>query len=162
MCVLFNLILVLQSLNNTRRFKQLCCLPQHLTVSRMGYVILYSSRLFVLQFVFPSSTFAAVPQQLLSKVNHVISLAEREQITTTKISALLGLLNKAIQYCCSVSQDRLSLHEASAVALKNFDAAFNRFLRKIVEEGGQAKEELKTCELLAGGLTKTQYKLIDS
>lgn len=98
-----------------------------------------------------------MPHQLLSKIDYVISLAEKEHIPTTKFSVLLRLLNKAIQYGCSVSQDRFSsLHETSMTALDNCDTAFERFLRVSTEEG-QAKAELETCEQFAGELTKRIY-----
>ena len=92
-------------------------------------------------------------QQLLSKIDHAISLAEKDDIPTTKLSALLELLSKAYNYSHSVSQKEFTLCGASVTALDNCDAAFKRFVAKsLMEEENQAKEELENCEHFAGRL----------
>ena len=94
-----------------------------------------------------------MPQQLLTKIDRIISLAEEGSIPTTKFSTLFELLSRAHQYSCSATQDKFSLSEASAAALDNCDAAFKRFLlSRLAEEEDRAKEELESCEHFAGGL----------
>ena len=113
-----------------------------------------------MKFVIPTS-YSVMSQQLLSNIEHVISLAEKGSISTmikekTHISALLELLIRACKYIYSsygVSQERIKLYKASEKALDNCDAAFKRFLSsKLTEEEEQAKKELESCEYFAGGL----------
>ena len=100
-------------------------------------------------------SYPAVPQQLLSKIDHIISLAEKNDISTAKVSALLELLSSAYEYGCSVSQDRCSLHEASLKALENCDLAFKGFVSsRRMEEEDQAKKDLESCGHFAGGSDK--------
>ena len=100
-----------------------------------------------------SLSYPAVPQQLLSKIDQVISLADQDTIPTAKVSTLLDILSKAYKYGRSVSQDMFSMHETSVRALDNCDAAFKRFLsRRMIKEEDQAKEELGSCERFAGEL----------
>ena len=99
----------------------------------------------------PSFSYPAVPQQLLSKIDHVITLTEKDGISTAKISALLELLSKAYKYGRSVSQDIFSLHEASVKALDNCDAAFKTYLSsRMINDESQAKKEMESCENFAG------------
>ena len=104
------------------------------------------------------TSYPAVPQQLLSKIDHVFALIEKDSISKTRISTLLELLSKACKYSHSVSQEEFRLHEASVTALDNSDAAFKRFLSsRMTEEEDQAKEELDSCEHFAGELPDAVY-----
>ena len=99
-------------------------------------------------------------QQLLSKIDHAISLTEKEDISTTKLSALLELLSKAYSYSHSVSQKEFTLCGASVTALDKCDAAFKRFAsKKLLKEEDQVKEELENCEYFAGRFS-TAYRHI--
>ena len=106
----------------------------------------------------PPIPYSVVLQQLLSKIDHAISLAEKDGILTTKLSALLELLSKAYSYSHSVSQKEFTSCGGSVTALDNCDAAFKRFVRKMLtKEEDQAKEELENCEQFAGRFS-TGYK----
>ena len=98
--------------------------------------------------------YPAVPQQLLSKIDHVFSLVEKSDISIQRLSTLLELLSKACKYSQSVSQNGYSLREASVAALNNCDAAFKRYLSsRMMEDEDQAKKELESCEHFAGELS---------
>ena len=99
----------------------------------------------------PFIPYPVVLQQLLSKIDHAISLAEKDGIPTIKLSALLELLSKAYNYSHSVSQKEFTLCGASVTALDNCDAAFKRFVSKrLMKEDDQAKEELVNCKHFVG------------
>lgn len=101
---------------------------------------------------------AAVPHQLLSKINRIISLAEKDSISTAKVSSLLELLSKAYKYGRIVSHDKFILRETSVTALDKCDAAFKRFLSSSIKgEEDQAKEELQSCERFAGKYSFSTY-----
>ena len=107
-------------------------------------------------------SYPAISQQLLSKIDHVLSLTERDNISTSKVSTLLNLLSKAYKYSCSVTQDLFSLHGASVKALDNSDSSFKRFLsRRMTKDNNRAKEELMSCEQFAGRLTNTCKHIIN-
>ena len=96
-----------------------------------------------------------MPQQLLAKIDHVISLAEKDSIPTA--SAVLDLLSKGYKYGHWVSQFWFGLGQTSKKALDDFDTAFKRYLsNRMVEEEDQSKEELERCEHLAGETTHPQ------
>ena len=100
-------------------------------------------------------------QQLISKIDKVISLAGKDDIPTTNVSALLELLSKAYKYGHSVSQEGFTLCEASVKALDNCDAAFKRFLsRRMIGEEEQAEEELESYELFAGGFSTDRLLVV--
>ena len=109
--------------------------------------------LVTLRFRFPnlSSLSSAVPQQLLSKIDCIISLAEESRIQTTKVYDLLTLLSKVYKYSHSASQDKLSLCEASASAvdLDKCDAGFKKVPLGRLDD--QAKGAPESCEHSAGG-----------
>ena len=90
-----------------------------------------------------------MPQQLLSKIDHVISLAEKDNVSTKKISALLGLLSKAYKYSCSTtkSQDKFNQHESSDPTVLRVEKCTSP-LSIVKGEEEQAKEG---CEHFAGG-----------
>lgn len=107
----------------------------------------------------PSISYLAVSQLLLSKINRVQSLTQKEDIPTANVTALLEILSKAYKYSYSVTQSWFSLGEACVQALDDCDAAFRRFLSsRMAEDEKQAKKELKTSERFAGGLTSIRLQ----
>ena len=103
-----------------------------------------------------SSLLLAVPQQLLSKVDHIISLAEEDSIPTTKVSDLLTLIIKIYgtqiyRHGHSASQDKFSMRGASGNVLDKCDAAFEKVPSSgVIKKSDQAKGVLESCGHSAG------------
>ena len=93
-----------------------------------------------------------MPQQLLSKIDHIISLAEEDSIPTTKVSDLLTLVIKIYKHGHSASQDKFSMHGASGKVLDKCDAAFKKVSSsEVIKKCNEAKGMLENFGHFAGG-----------
>ena len=90
-----------------------------------------------------------LPQQLLAKIDHIITLSEEDSIPTVRPSLILYTLNKSYQYGRLTCYNEVHMGEASVKALGNFDTSFKKFLSsRMVGEEDRAMEELETCKRL--------------
>ena len=85
---------------------------------------------------------SAISHQLLSKIDHVLSLAHTHNLPTVTPTKVLNHLDLAYQY------GRLVPHTP---ALDEYGTAFKDYLNSLVEgEDDRIREELKKCEKYSG------------
>ena len=91
---------------------------------------------------------SAIPIQLLAKIDHTLSLAQRHNLSTITSTEVFGHLQLAFQYGRLISAD---LHSS---VLEKYDRAFTSYLRTLVEgEEEKVREDLKKCKRFSGNLT---------
>ena len=88
-----------------------------------------------------------VSHQLLAKIDHVLSLANTHKLPTIKPTEVLNHLDLAYQYGQLVSTS----DSHGTPALNEYDRAFERYLKSLVEgEKDRTREDLKKCEECSG------------
>ena len=70
-----------------------------------------------------------VPEKVLSKVDHVISVATEGKTTLFKASELLEFTMEPFQYARRSAQDNFDLSRKSSEALRSYDSSFTDMMK---------------------------------
>ena len=87
-----------------------------------------------------------LPQNILSKVNHVIKVATEGKTTLFKASSLLEFTSEAFQYARRSMQNKFDLSRKSGEILDSYDQSFHKMMdARLVANMDEAQDSEEIC-----------------